>query len=56
MVSAKGGSEFVKRYYRGIATAVFKPTDVLLTEARDFCKLFLRQAIFLPHPPNVLSD
>jgi len=33
VISAKSGGELVKSDDRGVATALFKPTDVLLTEA-----------------------
>lgn len=56
MACAKSGGELVKSDNRWVAAAPLKATDVLLAEARDLSKLFLRQALFLSEPPNVMSD
>lgn len=56
MIDAKRHCKFVERDDRRITTASLKAADVLLAEARDVGELLLREALFLPEPPNVSTD
>ena len=56
MTDAKCFGEFVNRNNSWVTTSSLKATNILLTESGKVAELFLRQPLFQPNTPNILTN